>query len=162
MNTKKTYLDSIGNKCSIYEMVEREPEWSANRILWQQAEIDKYRRIAMLIHDRWLAGLDFDINLSANLTEYLLNEMTMILGLENISSIDDAIDGLKTYLINETRNFLHEILDAHIENFIGIIMDCLDSIVDGEAMIDKITTFFTKRINILRAEFILTIWEVRG
>jgi len=104
----------------------------------------------------------FNINLSANLTEYLINEMTTLLGFENISSIDDAIDGLKTYLINETRNFLHEILEVHIENFIDIIMDGIDSIVDGEAMTDEITTFFTERIDILRAEFILTIWEVRG
>ncbi|MCK4819830.1 hypothetical protein KA005_28960, partial [bacterium] len=104
----------------------------------------------------------FDINLSANLTEYLINEMTTLLGLENISSIDDAIDGLKTYLINETRNFLQGILNVHIENFVDIIMDGLDSIVDGEAMTNEITTFFTERINILRAEFVLTIWEVRG
>lgn len=32
MDTAKIYHDSDGNKCSIWQIVRREPDWAANRI----------------------------------------------------------------------------------------------------------------------------------
>lgn len=32
MDTAKIYHDSGGNKCSIWQIVRREPDWAANRI----------------------------------------------------------------------------------------------------------------------------------
>ena len=32
MNTAKVYQDLEGNDCSIWQMIQREPEWAANRI----------------------------------------------------------------------------------------------------------------------------------
>ena len=46
MDTGKTYYDTEGNECSIWQMVKREPEWAANRIHVGEcaiAEVDRLR-----------------------------------------------------------------------------------------------------------------------
>jgi hypothetical protein len=48
MDTGRVYQDTDGNDCSIYQMVEREPEWAASRI--QKAE--EYERLLKRWHDQ--------------------------------------------------------------------------------------------------------------
>lgn len=106
-------------------------------------------------------------DLSDGLARFLIDNITALPGIEeiiNISSIniDGALDGLKTYIINETRTFLHDVLDDYIQQFIDIIMDGINSIINIEEIEDEVAEFFTERINVLRAKATLTIWEVRG
>ena len=46
MNTAKVYQDIDGNECSIWQMVEREPDWAASRI---QAGENAEEKIAQAI-----------------------------------------------------------------------------------------------------------------
>jgi hypothetical protein len=55
MNTGKTYYDSDGNECSIWQMVHREPEWAATRIQVGEAAVEKVQELETQLkenHDR--------------------------------------------------------------------------------------------------------------
>jgi hypothetical protein len=43
LDTGKTYMDSEGNECSIWQMVRREPEWAANRIQEGEKAIEQVK-----------------------------------------------------------------------------------------------------------------------
>jgi hypothetical protein len=43
MNTAKIYHDTDGNKCSIWQMIKREPDWVANVFQTHESTIDKLR-----------------------------------------------------------------------------------------------------------------------
>ena len=45
MDLEKQYRDSEGNKCTIIQMVLREPEWAANRIQAGEVAIEKIERL---------------------------------------------------------------------------------------------------------------------
>lgn len=45
MDTGKVYYDSEGNECSIWQMVMREPHWTANRIQEGEKAIDEIARL---------------------------------------------------------------------------------------------------------------------
>ncbi len=49
MNTAKVYEDLDGNKCSIWQMVRREPDWAANRIQDGEKAIEELLKIKVLI-----------------------------------------------------------------------------------------------------------------
>lgn len=51
MDLTKRYLDIDGNKCSILEMIEREPSWVANRLQEGEKAIEKLKRIKALDTD---------------------------------------------------------------------------------------------------------------
>ena len=58
MNTAKVYQDIDGNDCSIWQMVEREPEWAASRLQHGEKVEATLRRVAALAHSGGLVGLD--------------------------------------------------------------------------------------------------------
>jgi len=41
MNTAKVYHDIDGNECTIFQMVRREPEWTASRFQFMEVEIER-------------------------------------------------------------------------------------------------------------------------
>lgn len=51
MDTGKSYHDSEGNECSVWQMVKREPDWAANRIQEGEKAIGRVRELeaAMVI-----------------------------------------------------------------------------------------------------------------
>jgi hypothetical protein len=51
MNTGKTYYDSDGNECSIWQMVHREPEWAATRIQVGEKALDQVRDLTKKIKE---------------------------------------------------------------------------------------------------------------
>jgi hypothetical protein len=56
-----------GNSLAVFSTVKRVGDEEYMPVNEAQAEIDEYKLIAMMMHDKWLAGHDFDINLSAEL-----------------------------------------------------------------------------------------------
>lgn len=107
------------------------------------------------------------IDLSNGLTTFLLENITTLPGIEsfiNISNVDisSALDGLKCYVVNESRDFFSDILEGSIKQVVDVILAVIEDIDDVETIEDDIMSFFTQQINVLRAECTLTIWEVRG
>jgi len=47
----KRYEDSEGNDCSIHQMVRREPEWAANRILVGEEAQARIRELEEILQD---------------------------------------------------------------------------------------------------------------
>ncbi len=106
-------------------------------------------------------------DLSDGLTTFLLENITALPGIDaiiNISSvdIDGALEGLKCYVVNETRAFLADMLDDAIAQVVDAILAIIEDLIDLEDVEDDVRAFFTKHVNVLRAECTLTIWEVRG
>ena len=107
------------------------------------------------------------MNFSRELTDSLLTNITTLPGIDEIVNgnditIDGALDSLKIYVIEQARDFLKDVLDEYMQSFIDNIMKGINSIMNIDDIENEVLYFFTKRINVLRAEITLTIWEVRG
>jgi len=99
------------------------------------------------------------------LTSSLLSNITSLPGigeyLDENASLGDALAGMKTYLVGLIKEYLREPLQDMVRLLVSLIMDIYDSfdIDDAVAMVND---FLMKRINVLRAQFTLTIWGATG
>lgn len=63
MNTARVYYDSDDNECTIWQMVEREPEWAASRLQhYEKVEAEHADMLAMLNELEWggnVLGVDY-------------------------------------------------------------------------------------------------------
>ena len=74
----------------------------------------------------------------------------------------DAIDCLKGYVVHEVEGMLDGVFDGYLDSFVDFIVDTLDITSQIDELKQNITDFIKEHINPLRAEFVITIWEVRG
>ena len=51
MNTAKIYHDSNDDECTIFQMLKREPEWSANRIQEGEKAIEQLQKLVAVIDE---------------------------------------------------------------------------------------------------------------
>jgi hypothetical protein len=54
------------------------------------------------------------------------------------------------------------VFDSYLDPFVDFIVDTIDITSQIEELKQNITNFIKDHINPLRAEIIITIWEVRG
>lgn len=76
MDTSKVYKDSNDNECSIWQMVKREPEWSANRIQAGEDALNSLQQLQAEIralHDEFRELYDGDF--SGEAVSLLLTKM---------------------------------------------------------------------------------------
>jgi len=62
MNTGKTYQDMEGNRCTLLQMIRREPEWAANRLQNGEDAIERVKLLekAICIYSRERVEIDFE------------------------------------------------------------------------------------------------------
>lgn len=99
------------------------------------------------------------ISFNESLTNFLLNIINNVTGLVNITDISDAIFYLQKFVIKNARNIFNNNFSFYINNLIESIFIDLDSLNQID---QKLNDFFKNRFNLLRANLVLTIWEVRG
>ena len=112
----------------------------------------------------------FESNLGVELDTILTDKISGLSGIEikdfnNDSAIDldDVLQGLKRYTIRQAKESLNDTLNDLIENSVDSIVENYDSFasVDSDEIKTSVSDFYNKQINVLRAEFKLTIWEAQ-
>ena len=56
MDTGKCYYDSEGNECSIWQIVQREPRWAAQRIQEGEKAEQRIRELTTLVESAYREG----------------------------------------------------------------------------------------------------------
>ena len=74
----------------------------------------------------------------------------------------DALDSLKGFVVDEVEGILRDVFDGYLNPFVDFIVETLDITSQINEFKQNIIDFIKDHINPLRAEFVLTIWEVRG
>jgi len=75
---------------------------------------------------------------------------------------DDALFALKEYVAGEVDSILFSVFDGYLESFADYIVDTFDLTTQIALLKQNLINFIKDHINPLRAEIVLTIWEVRG
>jgi len=74
----------------------------------------------------------------------------------------DAIDCVKLYVISEVEKLIPIVFDEYLDGFADFIVETIDFSTQIDILKSNITDFIKEHINPLRAEIVITIWEVRG
>ena len=112
----------------------------------------------------------FGLDLGIELDNVLSDKIKGLSGVEikdfnndSVIDLDDIVQGLKKYIVDYAKNALNDTLNDLIENSVDDIVQSYDSFasVNSDEIKTSISDFYNKQINVLRAEFKLTIWEAR-
>lgn len=74
----------------------------------------------------------------------------------------EALFSLKGFVVDEVEEMLGDVFDGYLNPFVDFIVETLNITTQINEFKQNIIDFIKDHINPLRAEFVLTIWEVRG
>jgi hypothetical protein len=63
LDTSKIYQDSEGNNCTIWQMIQREPAWSVNRLQEGEKAIERAGKLSGVMENDILSAIDVCIDL---------------------------------------------------------------------------------------------------
>ncbi|MEM4257998.1 MAG: hypothetical protein QXL17_02460 [Candidatus Thermoplasmatota archaeon] len=111
-------------------------------------------------------GIDITRSLDSYLKNAILPLLTQLIpGFDGstITNLDELFSVLKTTVITKTKEVIDGVLTPYITIFVDMIMNVLGSTIDSVAELGgEVLEFFNQRVNILRAEIRLMIWEARS
>ena len=74
----------------------------------------------------------------------------------------DALDSLKSYVLTFVEGQIFGVFDSYLDVFVDFIIKTIDFTTQILEFKQNLIDFIKEHINPLRAEIIITIWEVRG
>jgi hypothetical protein len=81
---------------------------------------------------------------------------------DSVIDAGDSLDFLKTYVKDQVTGILDSLFDGYFESFASFIVNTMGTLLDIDQLKTDMIEFFKDHINVLRAEIMLTLWEVRG
>ncbi|MEM0493610.1 MAG: hypothetical protein QXS02_06640, partial [Candidatus Thermoplasmatota archaeon] len=81
----------------------------------------------------------------------------------NVNNLDELFTELKKAVVGLAKNMVDDFLHPYIDMFVDMVMDLIGSYIDSIAELSsEVLGFFDQRVNLLRAEIRLMIWEEVG
>lgn len=103
------------------------------------------------------------------LSSYLVDAIGSVSGInmsdtdgDGFVNITEGLDSVKGHISGEVSGILSGLFDGYLDSFADYIVETIDVVLDLEGFQDDLVNFFKDHINVLRAEIVLTVWEVRG
>jgi len=77
-------------------------------------------------------------------------------------NVTEGLDSVKGHIAGEVGGMLTGLFDEYLSSFADFIVETIDVILQPDDLKAGIIGFIKDNINVLRAEMVLTVWEVRG